>query len=566
MSFINSFNQVPVETQRQFRDLEIAIREDRLRNKYYNIVANAYYVPAFYVNHLYETSNATASATVAALNFADIPDSDITLTDVDFKTYFNANKSLFERSETSRAIDFVVFDVRPTEDDMMAINKHAHELFEEFKVEQDLPNFINAVSTERFDSVFLKRDAFTSPWNELLFNSPKGTFFAPEIRRGRYEMAKLIDVASRPDSLKASHILITFRGSAANQGQNRTREQAETLADSLRREVLRNRTLFATIAQEYSEDGSAETGGDLGWFMDGQMVRPFNEAVVNGRIGDIVVVETVFGFHVIEITGQSARVPKAMAAFVYVQIEPSSQTLQNAFTEASQFFARSRNLAEMQQAAQEAGLQVRQAEYVSETDMMLPGLPNARSIVRWAYDKRTRVGDVSPEIYDNFDNRYVIAALRQIRDKGFPALAEIKEIPGVADAVRNEKRAQILLEQMNTVLKANRSIDALGNIGAEVETVDFVAFGGYSVGARSFEPELIGTIFGTPENRLSNPVQGRSGVFVAQPLHFTPVEPLLDVELMRNQIMMMFQRGMTETMRNARENATKIVDNRAFFF
>jgi peptidyl-prolyl cis-trans isomerase D len=566
MMFINNFNQVPVEQQRLFRDLEVSIREDRLRNKYYNVIANAHYVPTFYVNHQYEKANSAASAIVAALNFADIPDSEITLTDADFKTYLNNNKSLFERTETSRAIDFVVFDVHPTEDDMVALNRHAHELFEELKVETDLPNFINAVSTERFDSVFLTRDAFMSPWNDLLFSSPKGTFFAPEIRRGRYEMAKLIDVASRPDSLKANHILIGFRGSAGNQGQNRTKEEAEALADSLRREILRNRTQFATIAQAHSEDPqSAQVGGDLGWFMDGQMVRPFNEAVVNGRVGDIVVVETNFGFHVIEITGQSARIPKAMAAFIYVQIEPSSNTLQNAFTEASQFFAVARNQG-LDAAAQEFRMQVRQADYVSETDMILPGIPNARNIVRWAYDKRTRVGDVSPEIYDNFDNRYVIAALRQIRQKGLPTLAEIRDIPGVLNAVLNERKAQMLIEQVNNVLKTNRSMDALGNIGAEVETVTHVAFGGYSVGMRHFEPELIGTIFGTQVNRLSNPVQGRSGVFVAQPLEFMPVEPLEDITLMRRQLMMMFQRGMVESMRNAKENRLKIVDNRAFFF
>jgi len=351
MMFINNFDQFPVETQIQFRDLEILIKEDRLKSKYYSIISSAYYAPTFYVNYMYEKMNSFASATVAALNYSDIPDSEITLTDADFRTYFNENKSMFKRAETSRAIDFVVFDVHPTEDDLIALNKHAHDLFEEFKVEQDLPNFINAVSTERFDSIFLSRDAFTSPWNDILFRSPKGTYFSPELRRGRYEMAKLIDVAARPDSLKASHILISFRGSAANQGQNRTKEQAKSIADSLRTEILRNRTLFTEIAMANSEDGSREVGGDLGWFLDGQMVRPFNEAVVKGNVGDIVVVETVFGFHVIQITGKTAPIQKVMAAFVYVPIEPSINTIRNVYAEVNQIFARSRSLTSLHEVA-----------------------------------------------------------------------------------------------------------------------------------------------------------------------------------------------------------------------
>ena len=565
MMFINNFSQYPIETQQQFHDLEIVIREDRLKNKYYTVVANAHYVPEFYLNHLYENANASASATVATLSYADIPDSDITLTDADFKTYLNNNKPLFVRTEASRAVDFVVFDVFPTDEDLVDLNKHALDLFEEFKVETDLPNFINSVSTERFDSVFVKRSELFYPWDSLLFRAPRGTFFAPEIRRGRYEMAKLIDIAARPDSLRASHILITFRGSAANQGQNRTKEQAQDIADSLRREILRDRSQFAAIAQANSEDGSRDAGGDLGWFLDGQMVKPFNESVVRGNVGDIVVVETVFGFHVIQITGKTAPVQKVMVAFVYVPIEPSANTNKAVYTEVNQFFAKCTDLTSMQEIAREQGLPVRQAEYLTEMDVMLPGLPNARGIVRWAYDKKTKVGSVSPEIYE-FENRYVVVGLRQIREKGLPTLAEIKDIAEVQHAVRNEKKAEILLAKMNGALQNNRSMSALESIDAEIETIEMISLGGFSVGTKGYEPELIGTIFGMPQNRLSNPVKGRSGVFAAEPLLFAPIEPLETPDFMRQQLHGMFQRNMVESLRSAKENNAKIVDNRAFFF
>jgi len=567
MMFINNFNQMPLETQRQFRDLEVAIREDRLRTKYYSIIAAAHFVPTFFVNYMHERTNLSAAVTVAALNFADIPDSDITLTEADFRRYFNNNRSLFWRPQTTRAVDFVVFDVIPTEEDIAAISQHAHQLFDEFRVEADLPSFINAVSTQRFDSVFLGRDAFMAPWNDLLFNSPRGTFFAPEIRHNHYEMAKLLDVAYRPDSLRASHILIPFRGSAAAQAQNLTRTDAEALADSLRRELLRDRTLFAQLALEYSADGSAEVGGDLGWFFDGQMVRPFNEAVVNGRVGDITVVETMFGFHVIHITGRSTPVRKAMAAFVFVPIEPSDATNRAVYAEASRVFARSRDLASLEETARELGLHIRRADFVTEMDNALPGLPNARHIVRWAYDRRTRVGNVAQEIFE-FENRYVIAALRQISNEGYPTVAEIQELPEVQFAVRNERKAEILLERMNSALSTNRSMAALEAIDASIENTDVVTFAGYNVGTRGFEPELIGAIFGTSENRLTQPIRGRTGVFVAQPSNFTVAEPLEaeDVELVRGQMQLMFERGMVERLRQAKERNARIVENRAFYF
>jgi hypothetical protein len=145
-------------------------------------------------------------------------------------------------------------------------------------------------------------------------------------------------------------------------------------------------------------------------------------------------------------------------------------------------------------------------------------------------------------------------------------LAEIQELPEVQFAVRNEVKAEKLIQRMNSALSANRSISALEAINADVETVDFVTFSGYNVGTRGFEPELIGTIFGTAENRLSNPIRGRSGVFVAQPLRFTPIAPLEDVELMRMQLQFMFERGMLERVRSAKESNARIVENRAFYF
>ena len=53
------------------------------------------------------------------------------------------------------------------------------------------------------------------------------------------------------------------------------------------------------------DQGSAQIGGDLGWFPEGRMVVPFNNACFSGKKGDIKIVETTFGIHIIEILAQS---------------------------------------------------------------------------------------------------------------------------------------------------------------------------------------------------------------------------------------------------------------------
>ncbi len=137
---------------------------------------------------------------------------------------------------------------------------------------------------------------------------------------------------------------------------------------------------------------------------------------------------------------------------------------------------------------------------------------------------------------------------------------------GVQYAVRNEKKAETLIEKMNGALKTNRTMTELESLNANVETVDLLMFNSYSVGSKGYEPEVVGTIFGSPENKVSNAIKGRSGVFVVEPLQFTPAEALEDMTLIQRQLQMMFQQNMVETMRMATESKAKITDNRSFYF
>jgi peptidyl-prolyl cis-trans isomerase D len=87
---------------------------------------------------------------------------------------------------------------------------------------------------------------------------------------------------------RASHILV------------KSKEEADKIAA----EVKANPGRFADLAKKQSTDtGSAEKGGDLGWFSRGMMVKPFEDAVFSMKQGEIRVVQSEFGFHVIRLTG-----------------------------------------------------------------------------------------------------------------------------------------------------------------------------------------------------------------------------------------------------------------------
>ncbi len=94
--------------------------------------------------------------------------------------------------------------------------------------------------------------------------------------------------------MRASHIL--FEGSDYNK-----RERNRHIADSLLSKIQSGVT-FESVAKKYGHDGTEFNGGDLGWFKQGSMVKAFDAACFSAKKGDLFIVETPFGLHIVKIT------------------------------------------------------------------------------------------------------------------------------------------------------------------------------------------------------------------------------------------------------------------------
>jgi peptidyl-prolyl cis-trans isomerase D len=101
----------------------------------------------------------------------------------------------------------------------------------------------------------------------------------------------------QPKQVKARHILFRVDEEAPKEKEEEARKKAETVL-----EKARKGDDFAELAKEYSEGPSGSRGGDLGYFAEGKMVKPFEEAAFalkNGEISDLV--QTKFGLHIIKV-------------------------------------------------------------------------------------------------------------------------------------------------------------------------------------------------------------------------------------------------------------------------
>ena len=104
------------------------------------------------------------------------------------------------------------------------------------------------------------------------------------------------------DQINASHILLMYAGSERSSA-TRSKEEAQSQIDDIAKQ-LQGGAEFAALARQHSDCGSAQSGGDLGGFGRGQMVKGFEDAAFAIGVGDTsAVVETPFGFHIIHRTG-----------------------------------------------------------------------------------------------------------------------------------------------------------------------------------------------------------------------------------------------------------------------
>src|SRR5581483_1616471 len=141
-----------------------------------------------------------------------------------------------------------------------------------------------------------------------------------------------------PEKRSASHILIGVGSNASEQDKSAAKAKAQELYQQLKASPKR----FAELARKYSQDpGSAEKGGDLGEFERGFMVKPFDDAVFQMKIGEISPpVQTQYGYHIIRLDGikPSVTTPFEKARGQILE-ELRKERTQRAFTEAAQTFS-----------------------------------------------------------------------------------------------------------------------------------------------------------------------------------------------------------------------------------
>lgn len=558
LDYLQNLDKMRPEAKNQWLLFERYIKDDRLRTKYQNLISKSYHMPKAFAELVNHEKNDKLHLTLVGVRYASIADSLVNVTDADYQAFYNENKKSFEK-EATRDIEYINFKIEASAEDNQNAFKTVESLKDEFARTANNESFVNANSESRYDSSWLSRNNVSVALESFIFDEQPGYIYGPYYEDGFYKLVKLVRKDERADSLKANHILIAYKG-ALRSDQSRTEDQAKTLADSIYNVVKKQPSKFGELASLFSDDNSAKNnGGDLGWFTDGQMVPEFNNFVLRNKVGTYGLVQTDFGYHVIEVTGKTAPQPKIQLATIVYQVTPSSTTYQNTFAKASKFASENKTAEQFNKAVEAESLNKRVVPSLREMGNNIPGIDNPRQIIRWAFDEKTKVGDVST-IFE-LDNNFVIAVLTKKSDKGIPSLNDIKE--NIKPQVINRKKGEYVVEKMN---QAGQDLEHIAHeFNSHVETTD-LAFDSRMLLNYGQESKVIGKIFAMPENSFST-IAGSTAAFAVKTgtIDVTSAEP--QVEQLANESRSTFESSVRNNVYfRAIEKISDIKDNRKSFY
>ncbi len=273
--------------------------------------------------------------------------------------------------------------------------------------------------------------------------------------------------------------------------------------------LLKNGSDFEETARTYSQDGSASNGGDLGWFIEGAMVLPFQNAVFSrSKIGLIPrIIESEFGYHLIYVSNTKTNLSYNVSTIVKVLV-PSDYTKNFVYRESELFRSQVENKASFIKNVKESNYKMLSSNNLDKNDKKIADLNNSRSIIIWAYGDNISLNSISDVI--EMDDGYVIAIVSDIKEKGTKNLDDVKN--SITKKILNNKKFEYVSNKLSDY-KSLFDLTQLNNKGKiyNMNTLDFITNSLSNVG---YSPEAIGIAFSMEEGELTKPFMNDEGIVV----------------------------------------------------
>ena len=446
-----------------------------------------------------EENNVTTNVDFVMVPLGFTTDSTIVVSAADIKKYYEDHKQMFKQN-ASRDIEYVVFEVKPSEADIQATSEAMDNLYEEFSTTEAMKSFLAKNSEKSLDERWYKDgelNVVNPDVNTFVFSNATGTSPVYKDNNNVFYAARIMDSAQIPDSVYVRHILL--------RGTNQAH-----LADSLLN-VLGKGENFSNLAASYSDDTqSAYDGeqGNLGWMTQNYMVNGFNP-IFTAQVKKPFILKTQYGTHVIEVTKRTAPVAKKQVAILSKTALASNETFNEYYAKASKFANIAAGSYQNYLAAVDScGAYSHPVNGVLESTSNYGAIDQAKEVTRWIFDNK--VGKVSPIITVN-NNYFFITTVKGVHNEGIATLSEVN--PMISQQLYGErasaKAAADIAEKIKGLNDLQTIADTLHSIVSSGVDVRFASLAG-----QGLDPKFIGAVAVAPEGQICGPVAGTIGTYV----------------------------------------------------
>lgn len=582
-TFINNLEVEPeteearvqwLEARKQWKDFEDELKDTRKADKYVALIKKGLFVNSLEAKHQYFSTTEIRSVRFVIQRYNEIPMDEVTVTDEDIQAYFDEHKDekMYEMEE-ARDIDYILIPITPTKADMDELQTSLEGLKTKFETAEDNIAFMSANSdmVASTDSVeftmgttglalpenqFFPSGQYPESIDEAVQNSKVGDVIGPFATTTGQE-AKPISFIAKVTGQKVEnqswvrHILIKIDAT-------RDEQTAKAMSDSIIA-VIKENDNFVEMVNAVSEDpGSLATNGEYKWFPEGRMVAEFNDAAFKGAIGQLQLVKTTYGYHIVEVLGRAERIVPKMAV-VTKNVKPTDNTLK--FTEENVYdFIYNVNESSEDSAFWKISADSNYSVYNSRVFInqgYINGVTKPKKVMKFAFGKNALEGDISDPILDG-DN-YIVAYLSNKIEKGEPKFEDVKEqmrFPALKD-----KQAKVYIEKMSN----KSSLEDVASIITNGTVLNAqITFGANAIsGGGGNEPEVIGKLFTKiPEGAMTKPIQGRSGVYVCIVDNITEAPETTDYTQERDYVRTARQGASDNLVIRALREKADVIDNR----
>lgn len=557
------FDELQPDQQAQWLDLQNSAMDNRAYAKYCTLVGQGFYTPMTLAKKVAELSTKSVDARIVRLPLESISDEEAVITEDDYKKYYDLHKEEFRQPEEVREIQFVVFNVVPTQNDLAEIEKDVMKEWDEFQStpDENIPFFVNSTQSH-YDSTYVKASQLPAPFDTIVPKTGAGNFIQPMQVRNMWVMGKVLSAQARPDSLRVS-VVYVLNDKAGVSTVTRNDEAAKLRADSVETMLKGNKVAIEEVMAQYSDRPS--NGMDTMWFQDGAFAGSLNDQIVSTPVGGVFTFAdpNKQGYMVVKVTGKTAPNMKYRVAMIQYEIAPSTATANNVLNEATKFMGSNTTYQEMLASAQQQNLSIRNS-YSRIMDYNVATLRNVRELVRWAFNKDTKAGDVAQQVFETED-MYIVAAVKEVFKKGVPELAQIHDM--IEPNVRLEKKKEMLMAKAEEVMKSAKDINTIAvKMNATIDTVAGINFNSYYLGGFGMEPKVIGAISATKGQQLMQPIKGSAGVYVVETYNVQE-QPAVDAQAIRaNMNQASQQKAYLQNLSQILKEKASIKDQRSLYY